>query len=518
MIASNKQRAIIYCRISDKGQTGLGSQEHRCRQYAEAKEYEVAQVFEDKFTGGGDFMKRTGMVALLRFLDDHPTERFVVIFDDLKRYARDTEFHLRLRREMMDRGAIRECLNFNFEDTPEGKFNETINAAFGELDRETIKRQSRKKTIARLEKGYCVISRPPIGLKYEKAKGGGKVLVHDEPYASVVTEMLEGFATGRFSSKSEAARFLEAHPRFPRHLPKGKSMENKVTLMLTQPLYAGYVGSEKLGVSLRDGQHNGLISKATFQKIKERLEGRINAPARKDLHVDFPLRGAVACSSCGRNLRASWSRGCRQRYAYYICQTKGNGQDIERCSEYGKSIPRGKIEAEFETLLKAIQPSRNLFKAMVGMAQLYWARRASQAAEIAEAINAEIADTEEQICRLVDRIVEARNDRAIRAMEDKIAALEEHKAVLAEKSAISALPQPSFKEAIELSWRFVANPYNIWQKGSFQLRRLVLKLVFLEPLTYDRNEGYRTPPTSIVFSALGGNSGQFLANLGNGGR
>jgi len=40
------------------------------------------------------------VVDLLGFLDKNKDKRYVVIFDDLKRYSRDTEFHLRLRREM----------------------------------------------------------------------------------------------------------------------------------------------------------------------------------------------------------------------------------------------------------------------------------------------------------------------------------------------------------------------------------------------------------------------------------
>ncbi len=56
------ENAIIYCRVSTKAQTtrghGLGSQETRCRQYAETKGYDVAAVFPDDVSGGGDFMKR----------------------------------------------------------------------------------------------------------------------------------------------------------------------------------------------------------------------------------------------------------------------------------------------------------------------------------------------------------------------------------------------------------------------------------------------------------------------------
>lgn len=84
------KRAVIYCRVSGKKQAiqgaGLDSQEHRCRVYAEQRGYIVDAVFPDDVTGGGDFMKRPGMVALLSYLDAKPHENYVVIFDDLKRW------------------------------------------------------------------------------------------------------------------------------------------------------------------------------------------------------------------------------------------------------------------------------------------------------------------------------------------------------------------------------------------------------------------------------------------------
>src|SRR5688572_23184055 len=104
-----RQKALIYCRVSAKTQEaeghGLESQEHRCRQHAAEKGYEVAAVFPDTISGGGDFMKRRGMVALLSFIDAQPGEPFVVIFDDLKRFARDTRFHIELREAFRKRGA-----------------------------------------------------------------------------------------------------------------------------------------------------------------------------------------------------------------------------------------------------------------------------------------------------------------------------------------------------------------------------------------------------------------------------
>ena len=161
-VKNETKRALIYPRVSSAKQrlegSGLESQEQRCREYAEAQGYIVEAVFPDEFSGGGDFMNRPGMVALLSYLDAQKGRPYVVIFDDLKRFARDTEFHLKLRREFSKRGAEIECLNFKFEDTPEGKFIETLMAAQGELEREQNRRQVVQKMKARVENGFLGLS------------------------------------------------------------------------------------------------------------------------------------------------------------------------------------------------------------------------------------------------------------------------------------------------------------------------------------------------------------------------
>ena len=109
---------MIYCRVSSVRQKvegkGLESQEHHCHQHADGKGYAVEAVFPDDSSGGGDFMKRPGMRAMLAYIDAQKGTPYVVIFDDLKRFARDTEFHIKLRREFDEREARIECLNFNF--------------------------------------------------------------------------------------------------------------------------------------------------------------------------------------------------------------------------------------------------------------------------------------------------------------------------------------------------------------------------------------------------------------------
>ena len=92
------------------------------------------------------------------------------------------------------------------------------------------------------------------------------MLMRDEPVASVVQEALEAYASGRFETQAEVMRFLQDNPLFPKD-NRGIVRHQRVTVLLNQPVYAGYIEAPNWDVSLRQGQHEPLISFETYQKI-----------------------------------------------------------------------------------------------------------------------------------------------------------------------------------------------------------------------------------------------------------
>ena len=491
------QKAIVYCRVSSKSQEddghGLDSQELRCRQHAALRGYNVIATFPDTISGGGDFMKRPGMVALLSFLDAQPGERFVVIFDDLKRFARDTRFHLDLREAFRRRGARIECLNFKFEDSPEGEFIETIMAAQGALERKQNGRQVAQKMKARMQSGYWVHN-AAVGYHHVAVKGRGKMLMPNEPLATIVREAFEGRAMGRFQSDAEVKRFFEGFPEFPRN-KRGIVTQQRVTDILTQSLYTGYICSKTYGIDWLKGHHEPLISLETFDKVQARRQGIATAPLRKNVGDDFALRGMALCADCGVPLRSSWSKGRNKPYAYYLCQTKA-------CESYGKSIARDKLEGDIGELVRKLEPTKSLFALTRAMFAAAWEQRRTQAAEIIRSGQRQIAAAEKQIETLLTRIMDASNPTVIRSYEKKIGELERGKVVLAEQIANQAEPKGKFEEQLEPALAFLANPWKLWQTGNINLRRTVLKLAFADRISYCRKEGPRTPQIALPFKAL----------------
>ena len=498
-IRTEEVSALIYCRVSTTKQkltgSGLDSQEYRCRQCAESKGYNVEMVFPDDASGGGDFLKRPGMCGMLAYLDAQRGKDYVVIFDDLKRFARDVEFHIKLRREFANRGAKIECLNFAFEDTPEGKFIETIIAAQGELERDQNRRQVKQKMTARVEKGYWVFH-APTGYKFTTDRIHGKLLAPDEPIADYLREALTGYADGRFRSQAEVQRFLESKPDFPKDLPNGKIRAWKITKILKNPIYAGYVQAKKWGVSLRRGHHEPLISFATHEKIQKNLAEGARGPARADFSEDFPLRGFVTCSECGNHMTGAWSKGKYKHYAYYRCMTRG-------CSQKSKSIARAKLEGGFEDILKRLQPSKRLLDLAIAMFSDAWNSRLELAQAERDEWRRQAEAADKSLLELIDRLVETKNPTVVKAIETKIEKLEREKFALVEKASEPLPNVGKFEECIELSLRFLSRPWDIYKNGSYAVRQTVLRLAFSDPLTFTPEGVYGTPKTTLPFKVLG---------------
>ena len=493
------KKAIIYCRVSDLKQTregsGLESQEFRCRQYAADKNYEVETVFRDEVTGGGNYAKRSGMMALLSHLSRNKKQPYVIIFDDLKRLGRDTRYYLELRDVIAGFGAAVECLNFTFDDSPEGEFHEEIIAATGKLERRQIARQTMQKTKARLEAGYHAFL-APVGYKFVKNEVHRKMIVRDEPAASVIAEMMEGFASGRFQTKHEARFFLESSPEFPKG-KSGKIGNSRITAMLSNPLYAGYVGYKPWGVALRKGKHEGMVSYETFCKIQERLKGRAYAPTRKDINELFPLRGSVLCE-CGNALTGGQSKSHTGKYySYYNCQNS-------KCRHGGKSIRKAVLEGEFEKLLQKLAPSKPLISTFSKMFKMHWDHYAVSQQARQKSLEECVLQLDQKIEKSLERILEAESSTVIKRLEKHIDQLEDSKRVVAEKIANCGRPVRPFDEMYRTSIQFLTNPRRLWAGGRLEEQKAVLKLVLTDRITYVRGEGYRTPKFSLPFRVLEG--------------
>ncbi len=498
-IQSRNTLAVIYARVSSSAQVrrgqGLGSQETRCREFARMKSYDVDRVFVDEAVSGG-ITTRPGMQAMLAYLREHAyTQNFVVVIDDISRLARDIKAHLDLREAIASAGARLESPSVEFGEDSDSILVENLLASVSQHQRQKNAEQTKNRMRARAMNGYWVFW-APRGYRFAHQPGQGKVLVRDEPLAAIITEALEGFASGRFGSQVEVKRFLERQPDYPKDLPTGEIRNQRVKDLLTQPLYAGYLELPRWGVTFRKAQHEGLIALATYERIQERLRVRTKAPARKDISADLPLRGFVLCADCAMPLTACWSTSkTGDKHPYYLCPTKG-------CSSYRKSIRRTDLESDFDTIIAQITPDRKTFERFVGsLDALARGERAASDTSRAE-LKTRMAEIDEQIETLLDRIVEGQSESLVASYERRVEKLSREKLLLAEKLSAKAnetrIPSQKFEPAL----RFLENPMKLWCSDKPTQKQAVMKMLFEGRPAYKKKEGVRTPIYTCPVNAL----------------
>ena len=403
--------------------------------------------------------------------------------------------HLELRSAIADAGARLESPSVEFGEDSDSILVENLLASVSQHQRQKNAEQTRNRMRARVLNGFWPFH-TCIGYRHVSKPGEGRVLIRDEPLASILQEGLEGYASGRFQSQAEVRRFFESQPAFPKNRA-GEVRNQLINDILTKSLYAGYVEAPHWGVSLRKGRHEPLISFDTFERIQERLKGGAKMPARADIGESFPLRGAIACACCNKPLTACWSTSkTGKKHAYYYCFAKG-------CERKGKAIRRDVLESAFVELLDRLTPAPRLLDLAKAMFRDAWNHRLAQTRDIAASYERELSKVETQIASLLDRIVETSTASVISAYEKRIDELERSKLLIEEKRRNAGQPRATFEEMFELAFDFLASPSKLWRSGKLELQRLVLRLTFADRLAWCANGGLQTPQFTMPFKMLG---------------
>ena len=237
-IENQNVTAVIYCRISSKKQEregdGLASQETRLRDYCLRMGYNVETVFRDKLTGSES--QRPGLRAMLAFIGKNKSTRYRVIFDHLDRFTRNFYDHADLRREIAKLGAILETPAGVLDERSSSRLMENVTVAFADYHRVNNREQTLNRMQARVSNGFAVFA-APSGYAYGRVSGfNGRLLVRQEPQASIIKEAMESYACAKLETQADVVRFLEEHPLYPK--PKnGKLPHQRVSDILRNPIY-----------------------------------------------------------------------------------------------------------------------------------------------------------------------------------------------------------------------------------------------------------------------------------------
>lgn len=484
--------ALSYERVSSKKQelegSGLESQATRNENLARFHSLKIEESFPDTFSGGGDFMKRPAMRELLAYLDAHPHKKYVIIFDDLKRFARDTKFHFELRAALAARNAVPLCSNFVFDDTPEGTFVETIQAAHNQLEREQNRRQVIEKQKACLERGYW-----PFRSLYGYTRQGKGAAKRDVPNEDnkYIKELFEGFFSGRFQQFIDGARFLKEVGVFKKAHPEKYIMTTKSILM--QPFFAGYIEFPEWEVPRRLGIHEATISIELFEAVQKKISRNFNVmKVREDINPEFPLRGLVNCVHCGKKYTGAPSRSKNgTNHPYYFCQNK-------ECAFKGKTIRKKDLEDNFDVLLQEMTTEDDIVE--LTKAVFVDAKEKDEKDRVIEGrVNeGRKQECEDEIDTYAKLAAKAKSDAVIAQYEKKIEKLAEELEQIEADNAPEYDYGVPYRTALDKVMGVLKEPYPTWAELNVFEQQKFFSFLFETNLVYDKIEGYRTPKYTVL--------------------
>ncbi len=433
--ATKARGAVIVTRVSTGEQakhgTSLETQLELCRLKAASLGLPIVAEYEDAAKSGALLKYRAGMMGTIADIEAGRADTLVTM--DLDRYSRDVEHQWSIKKAVEAAGRRLVFCDMEFEDTPEGDLNFTIQGGFKQYERQSIRRRTMRGKRKRAEQGQQPVrGTSPYGYHIPTNQD---VLQGKYPYDQIGKYLLDE-ATAPVARRIWAAYAQRTHslPALARELnvegipSPGGRLWQATTLhnLLSNPVYKGQPISGRWEAytdkSRIDRPHpiNGipikhpnavrpappekwiilsapvLVSEETWDAVQLRLtENRARQggnPRRMRM-----LSGRVYCPHCGAKAIINSSM-CRGRlYPYYICreyQVAASQLGVRKC--VGDVYPIADIE---EATVRALLEASEKPEAIAAAVSSY-RRSLPESAEASAKIHRELAELDALLRRV----------------------------------------------------------------------------------------------------------------------
>jgi site-specific DNA recombinase len=348
--------AVIYLRVSSTGQlTGyspegysIDGQRQACERHATALGARIVASYIEP----GASATSTQRPALQRMLAELSTVKpTYVIFYDLSRVAREESDAFWLLGEIKRHGAKLESTLERVDDSPQGlllfAIMAGVNAFRSRGDGEKVKMGLERKFAdggssgpARL--GYLNVREEVNGREIRS-------IATDKERASLIRLAFDVFATGEHSITTLRDLMEELGLR-TRPTPKrpAKPLSRNGLYRILRDDY--YIGIVTRGGVKREGRHEAIIDRDTFEKVQTVLATHRRSGDRTKKHFHY-LKGSIFCQHCGRRLVYGRHRGNGGVYEYFSCLS----HQARRPSCGARHLPVEGVEKAIEDYYREIQ-------------------------------------------------------------------------------------------------------------------------------------------------------------------
>lgn len=420
-VSETKARgAVIVTRVSTGEQakhgTSLETQLELCRLKAAGLGLPIIAEYEDAARSGALLKYRAGMMSAVGDIEAGRADTLVTM--DLDRYSRDVEHQWSIKKAIEAAGGRLVFCDMEFEATPEGDLNFTIQGGFKQYERHSIRRRTMRGKRKRAEQGQQPVrTTSPYGYHIPTNKDVlqgkyafeqiGKYLL-DEATAPTARRIWMAYHDRTHSLPSLARELNEEGIPSP-----GGRLWQATTLhnLLSNPVYKGqpvsgrweaYTDEDRIG---RPHPINGLpitrpnaqrpappekwivlsapplVSEEVWDAVQARLEENRARQGGNPRRMRM-LSGRVYCPHCGAKAIISTSMCRGKRYHYYICreyQVAAGQLGVRKC--VGDVYPIADMEA---ATVRALSEASEKPEAVAGAVAAHQQAQPESAATVAK--------------------------------------------------------------------------------------------------------------------------------------
>lgn len=449
-------QAIAYIRVSTDRQatdgTSLVTQRRRVVEYTALKGYRLVKQFVEE----GESAKTDNRPVLKQMLRYCETERGkidLLVVPKIDRFARYSEDYHHLKRQLRNLGIRVESIDERFDDSPAGKFLESMLVATAQFDNDVRSERTYNGMREAVSQGRWVW-KAPTG--YRNVRIDGRANIEPDPRtAPLVIEAFEKLA--RRVRVTDVREWLNEQGIPIRRNGFYKMVRNRV--------YIGII--EAFGVTSRGVlPFTPLIPFELFESAQTAIAPS-NHPGVNQLdHEDFPLRGTVRCA-CGAYLTACWSKGNKRRYAYYRCRT---------CPRV--NIGREFVESQFLMQLQRLSAAMTPDDQMAADLRSFWDGTQRQLRVRFEELERDRERIESQQANLVRKVADGvvPDHLAKQMLQENESKLRQINAKLSKSRSLDR--EPHFDVLIEFGTRFLRQVSEMWQDAEICLKKQIQSFLF----------------------------------------
>ena len=471
------KNVICYLRVSTKEQVVEGNslvvQNNICKKYAEEHDLNIVKVFTEE----GESAKtadRTKLKEMMVFSRANTEDIDGLLIYKLDRLSRDTSDYLTLKAFFSVLGIKIISISENFEDTPVGRFTETVLAGQAQFDNDIrTERSVNGMKTAIMEGRYCW--RAPSGYKNGRINGKANLII-DEVKSKYIKRIFE-LVAGGFSNLEELRNIIK---------DEGFDISrSELHRIVRRKLYYGFI--EKLGIE-NMGTFETIISRELFDKVQDILDGRNKKSCRKyaSLNDEFPLRKFVANDN-GNKITGGWTRGNGGRYAYY-----------RFIGEKGKGIKKDNLENGFKAFLKKIKINEKYTMLLEIAIRENWKARNANIGQDKGVILRKIAELENERKEMAKKNIKGiiPDDLLKSCLEDNDNRISEYKARVYDLDGVENFDD----DIVRQSFKIINNLEEEWEKMEDIERKTSLQwFLFPQGVCYE-DKIFRTNETAFILN------------------